>query len=777
MVATPGAQQPAARKDLTGTRIPRREDHRLITGTGGYIDDLDSADALHLRFVRSAVPHGVITSIDVPDDLEATVFTAANLGAEPPEMRARYRPGGVAMPPWPLLAYERVRYVGEPIAAVLAETPYLAEDAAEMVFPDCSPLPAVVDPLDPGDAPPLHAGFDDNVLFETVVEVGDAIPPADGVVTVRRRFRTRRHTGMPLENRGCLAIPRDDGVTLWSSTQLPHLLRSMVADVLGWDEDRVQVRVPDIGGGFGVKGHAYPDEALVALLAVTTGRPVKWIEDRSENLMASIHARDHRNELELDVWPDGRIAALRADLVVDCGAYPVWPQTASLEAQMASTILPGPYQIANYRCRARAVATNKSPHGTYRGVARPSSVFAVERLVDEAARELGMSPVELRLRNVVTEFPYDTGTGLVYDSGSYRETIEVAADKVGYTEHRQQRRAADGPLRRGIGFACFVEQSAHVPPWARRGSGVVVAPDRVEVTATEDGTVHVEAGINSHGQGQETTLAQVVADRLALPFDRIKVRYGDTGQSPYSMGTLASRSAVVAGTAAAAAADALKKKMYEAAANHLAVAVDDVAVDGDELRAPDGSAVSWAELVTLRANAADRRGRPIITAEAHYQGPDVGTFSNACHAAVIDVDVETAQIHVRRYLVVEDCGQIINPLIVEGQIHGGVAQGIGSALYEELVYDETGQLVTTTLMDYRLPSSLEVPAVEIEHLCSPGSGPLGVKGMGESGAIGPMAAIANAVADAVGPERAGRVVEVPLVPDRMWRILRGDDDG
>ena len=761
-----------------GRRLPRLEDARLLKGGGRYLADVSARGALHLRLVRSEQPHGIIRNIEIPSEIGgALVFTAADLARPPLAVRARYQPGDKPMPEWPLLAYDRVRYVGEPIAAVLAETPYLAEDIADQVFVDIDLLEPVVNPVaTSGGGVPLHEDYPDNVLFSTIVEAGtpDVAAPFR---TIRRVFRTHRHTGVPMETRGCLASVSGSIATIWSSTQVPHLLRALIADTLRWSEDRIHVQVPDIGGAFGTKGHAFPDEVLTVALAAATGRTIRWVEDRSENLMTGIHGRDHRHELELDVDADGRILALRAELTIDCGAYPVWPQTASLEAQMASTVLPGPYDIKNYRCASRAVATNKAPLGTYRGVARPSCVFSLERLIDEAARELKIDPVEMRLRNLVKAFPYTTVSDLHYDSGSYVEALRLAADAVEPERYAIREARGDGadikrlPFLRGVGFANFVEQSAHVPPWARPGTGVVLAPDRIQVAVDTNGRVEVEAGLTSHGQGQETTLAQIVADRLGLVPESVVVHCGGESRGMYSMGTLASRSAVVAGNTAAAAADALAEKLRGLASSELGVPADELRLDAGSVVCAYG-AVPFGVLAKANPTDVDRDGHPILAADSLYGGSGDGTFSNACHAAVVDVDTQTGQVYVRRYVVVEDCGAVINPLVVDGQICGGVAQGIGSALLEELVYDDAGQIITTTFMDYRLPSTMEVPEVEILHLCSLSSSLLGVKGMGESGAIGPMAAIANAVADAVGPGLAQEVVEVPLLPARVWEILQ-----
>lgn len=773
-----GRDQSTVEGASVGARLPRFEDARLLAGHGQYVADLGARGSLHLRLVRSQYPHGIIKGIEVPSDLQgAIVLTAQDLADPPLAVRARYQPGDKPMPEWPLLAYDKVRYVGEPVVAVLAESAYLAEDIADQVFVDVEPLPPVVDAQTAATGgSSLHDSHPDNVLFSTRVEVG-APAQVKPFRTVRRRFRTHRHTGVPMETRGCLASVTGTTVTIWSSTQMPQLLRQLIADTLDWNEDRIRILVPDIGGAFGTKGSAFPDEVLIAALAAATGRTVRWVEDRRENLMAGIHARDHVQELELDVDEEGHILALKADITIDCGAYPVWPQTASLEAQMALTVLPGPYDIRNYTCDTRAVATNKAPLGTYRGVARPSCAFSLERLIDETARELGISPVEMRARNLVKDFPYTTVTDLHYDSGSHVEALQLAFKAVEQDRwiDRDSPVSTNGGrprLLRGIGFASFVEQSAHVPPWAQPGAGVVLAPDHVQVSINTDGKIAVEAGLTSHGQGQETTLAQVVADRLGVRPQAVLVHCGGESKGLYSMGTLASRSAVVSGNTSAVAAERLAEKLRDLAATQLDVPAADLRLQDGEVRSSGGS-VAFADIAKAHPTGVDRGGKSVLSADALYEGSGDGTFSNACHAAVVDIDTETGQVYVRRYVVVEDCGTVLNPLVVDGQVHGGVAQGIGSALLEELVYDDAGQIITTTFMDYRMPSAMEVPNVEVIHLSSPGSNKLGVKGMGESGAIGPMAAIANAVADAVGPDLASRVNETPLVPSRVWEILQG----
>lgn len=755
---------------LVGRRVARREDPQLVTGSARYVDDLPLPGALHLRLVRSPFAHARLGDLDVPPiEPPAVVLTAKDLGSPPPVLHAQYRPRGQVVPPRPLLAFDRVRFVGEPYAAVLAADPYEAEDLADLVSCDFDELVPVVDPLDvPAHGTPLHDEFPDDVIFAQERSAGDIDHARRAAAhLVRRKLRVDRHTGVPLEPRGCAAVLDGGTIRLWASTQLPHLVRATIARTLGWDESRVEVICPSVGGGFGIKGHVYPEEVLVALLAARVGRPVKWIEDRAENLLAGVHARDHIYDIELALASDGAILGLAVDLVVDVGAYPVLPQTAALEVQMAGKILPGPYVVPNYSYRGRAVSTNKSPFGTYRGVARPGCAFALERMLDEAARELAVDPYEIRLRNVVRDFPYDTGTELTYDSGNFARSIELVRRSLA-DEH--DRDGGGSGRRVGVGIACFVEQTAHIPPWAEPDAGVVDGPDRVRVTVDVAGAVTVLSGLNSHGQSHATTLAQVVADELGVGLDVVDVVAGDTSLVPYSMGTLASRAAVVGGLTAQRAARALAGRLRDVAARRWSVRPEEVELRGGRASLPDGRAARLGDVVGW---AADDTSSPVLSEESAYDGPAQGTFSGACHGAVVAVDTETGQVRVTRYVVAEDCGQMLNPTVVEGQVHGGVAQGLGGALFERLVYDDHGQLVTTTLMDYPLPSSVEVPDIEIHHVSTPGYGPAGAKGVGEGGAIGVMAAVANAVADALGPELAASVTHVPLTPLRVWEIVQG----
>lgn len=769
---------------LIGARVQRVEDGRFTTGRGRYLDDLLPAGTLHLRFVRSQYASARVTDVRVgdyeplPDG--ALVFTAAEVGELGIVADVRDESWQTSLQP--ALAGDVVRYVGEPVAAVLHPDPYIAEDAAETVTIDYDPLPPVVDLAEAlgENGPRVHAGWRDNVFVHRNRSYGDLdAARARSTRTIRRTLRMHRQAGVPLENRGCLAVPdaSGHGVTLWSSTQIPHLVRTYLARALGLPEHAVRVVAPDVGGGFGVKGHVFAEELLVPWLALRTGRPVKWVEDRSEHLMASIHARDHLHRIEAYFDESGRVHGLRAQVVVDAGAYSVFPWTAGSDPGMTAKVLLGPYDIQDAEIEDLAVATNKCPLGTYRGVARPAAVFTMERLMDEVARELDLDPVEVRRRNLVTEFPYRSANGLVYDSGSYRESLELVREKLGWDEARSAPR--DGRLRTGVGLAVFNEQTAHgTPDFEVRGTPIETGYESVRMEMGPDGTVTLFTGLQSHGQGLETTLAQVAATELGLPMSAVRVVHGDTANSPYTVGTWGSRGAALGGGAVALGARELRVKLLRIAGHLLEAEPADleiidgrVSVLGD--RSSTVTVAEVAYVATRRTAKLPPGEKPGLVATAYLDGPERGTFSNACHGAVVEVDTATGAVRVVRYVVAEDCGTMINPTIVEGQVHGGVAQGIGSALLEEFLYSPEGQPLTTTFMDYLMPTFTNVPDVEIYHLESKSPWTEhGVKGMGEAGAIGPMAAIASAVSHALGTP----VLETPMRLQRVWQAARSGPD-
>lgn len=777
---------------LIGARVHRVEDGRLTTGRGRFIDDLTPADALHLRFVRGQDAHARIVAIR-PGEFDpmppgAVVFTGedvAGLGivADVRPATAAHSTGTVWQSSMqPAIARDVVRYVGEPVAAVLHPDPYVAEDAAEAVSVEYEALEPVVDLRDAlaPDAPVLHDGWRDNVFIRRHRLFGDpAAARKRATRTVRVTTRTHRQAGVPLENRGYLAVPdpTGQGVTLWSSTQMPHLVRTYLARALDLPEHLVRVVAPDVGGGFGVKGHVFAEELLVAHLALRLQRPVKWIEDRSEHLLGSIHARDHAHRLEAFVDDDGRVHGVRAQIVVDAGAYSVFPWTAGSDSGMVPKVMIGPYDIQDVEFDDLAVATNKCPLGTYRGVGRPSATFSIERLMDTVADELGMDPAEVRRRNLVREFPYRAANGLVYDSGSYRESLDVVCAKLGWAQLRAQRDEDGQRFRRGVGIAVFNEQTAHgTPDFELRGTPIETGYESVRLEIGPDGTTTVFTGLQSHGQGLETTLAQVVAAELGVPLATVRVVHGDTANSPYCVGTWGSRGAALGGGAAARAARSLRAKVLRIAAHRLEIDETDLEIVEGVVRPRSvaGVGIGLAEIAyiaTRRAAKLPAGEAPGLDEVVFLDGPERGTFSNACHGVVVRVDTWTGAVRIERYVVAEDCGTMINPTIVEGQIQGGVAQGIGSALLEEFVYSPEGTPLSSTFMDYLLPAATDVPRLEIHHLESPSPWTEnGVKGMGEAGAIGPMAAVAGAVSHAL----ATQVYETPLQLERVLAAQSGE---
>jgi aerobic carbon-monoxide dehydrogenase large subunit len=765
-----------------GRSVRRREDDRLLRGAGRFLADVARPGQVHAHFVRSPHAHARLLGLDASGALALPgvvgVFTHADVPAgpmppflwdSPPDklvqvLRPHLRP---CHPP--LLPGDRVRFAGQAVAVVLAEDRYLAEDAAELVAVDYEPLDAVVDveaALAAG-APELHDGWGDNVAVRFEVSKGDAATAlARADVVVRERFASQRQAPLPLETRGALAEwdATAGTLTLWSTTQNAHPLRRAISRAAGLAPERVRVIAPDVGGGFGGKGVLYPEDLLVGLLAMRTGRPVKWVEDRAEHLRSAIHAREQVHEVELGLARDGEILALRDRFVVDSGAFN--PLGLVIPYNTIAHLM-GPYRVANLEAVATAALTNKVPAAPYRGAGRPEAVFAVERALELAARSLGLDPLELRLRNLLRpdELPfaagilYRDGEPLVLDSGDYPAALRRAAELVDYAGVRVAagRERRPGGRRLGVGLACYVE-------------GTGIGPfEGAAVEVDGDGGVLVRTGACSQGQGHATVLAQVCADHLGVDPGQVTVVGGDTEGLERGWGTVASRSAVVAGGAVAAAARALRERAVRLAAGLLEVAEEDLAVEDGQVTVAGAPArrLSLGQV----ARAARVAGEPLATTE--YFAPPTVTWANGAHAAVVEVDEDTGEVRLLRYAVAHDCGRPINPAIVEGQVLGGVAQGIGGALYEELVYDEDGQLVVGTLADYLVPTAGEVPGTALAHLESPSPlNPLGVKGVGEGGAIPGPAVIANAVEDALA--RPGAVVRrTPLSPGYVRSLLAG----
>jgi aerobic carbon-monoxide dehydrogenase large subunit len=775
------------RPKIIGARITRLEDRRLLAGEGSFADDRPAREELHVAFRRSDRAHARILRIDceaaraMPGVI--AVLTGEDLAGVCKPLVASSRMKSYHATPIHVLAREKVRYVGEPVVAVVAESRYVAEDAAELVEIAFETLDDVTDPeraLDPG-AVLLHEEAGTNVLVERAFARGDAAGDiAAAPVRVGGRFRFHRKTPAAIENRCCVA-EYDKGrqfLTLTSSTQVPGIVRDALVELLDLPGHAVRVVAPDVGGGFGGKASIYPEEILVGALACRLRRAVRWTSDRLEDFLSTSQAFDEIIDAELGLDEDGRIVALMADVIGDVGAYSIYPWTAGLEPVQVISFLPGPYRVPAYRARVRAVATSKPPTGPYRGVGRPVSTFVMERLIDMAARQLGIDPAELRRRNLVAreEFPYKVASGLVWDRSSFRESLEGACRAIGYDALREEQRTARAAGRWvGVGIATYAELTGI-------GSRISAAPGMPINTGTETATVRIDApgtvtaafGICSHGQGLETTLAQVVAENLGMRVEDVRVLQGDSAVVAHSTGTYASRSAVLAGGAATLAAKAVREKVLRAASHLLEAPLEDLdAADGSIFVAGTDRAISFRELaraVYSEMGRLPREAREELESTNVYD-PYFGTTTSATHIATVEVDPQTCKVAVTRYAVCEDCGRLINPLIVDGQVHGGVAQGIGAALYEELKFDERGQILNASLAEYLLPTAADIPPITVEHLQTElPSTEGGFRGMGEGGTIGAVAAVANAISDALSPLGI-EITEVPATPERLFRLL------
>lgn len=770
-----------------GERITRNEDPRLLTGRATFIDDIDLPGMLHVAFLRSIHAHARIKGIDLSRARQregvAAVFTAEDLGDY-------WAPGPLLVSPPPvkkLLAFNErcqvplargvVRHVGEPIAMVVATSRYVAEDALDDIEVDYEPLPVAASlegALAP-EAPLVHADLPSNVAAQVIQEKGnvDAVWK-DAALIVQRRFRYDHGTAAPLETRGIVvqwdAASRQ--LMVWDTTQAPIPIRNGLASRLGLSEDQVRVIAPFIGGGFGPKIMMfYPEELVVPWAAIKLGRPLKWFEDRRENFVAMTQEREQIHDAAIALSKSGKILAVRDSFLYDTGAYIPYGLTVPLNAQC--TLL-GMYEVPNYHSEFVAVFTNKTIVTPYRGAGRPHGVFVMERLLDLAAKELDLDRTEIRRRNLIQpfQFPYDNEiiyqdfAPLRYDSGNYPEVLARAKEMIGYDEfiaEEQPRRRREGK-RVGIGLVCYVEGSG-IGPY--EGARVHVEPS---------GKVTVATGVGTQGQGHFTSFAQVVAEQLGVDVRDVRVVTGDTGEFHWGNGTFASRGAVVAGNAINEAAKAVREKAIQLAAEELDVYEGDLELAEGQVRLKDlpQKSISLGELAT-KANplrgAVKPNTEPGLEA-TRYFGPQSGVTSNGAHAMILEVDPETMEIHIVKYVVVHDCGRVINPMILEGQVHGGVVQGIGNSYYEQLTYDENAQLLSGTFMDYLLPTALEAPRVEIGHVETPSPwNPLGVKGAGEAGAIPVGALFAQAVEDALAEFKI-EVLEIPVSPNRLFELVQ-----
>jgi len=775
-----------------GMSIRRTEDPRLLTGNGEYTADRKPDRALHVAFRRSEQPHATIVRIDTARAKSApgvvAVFSAEDLVNDCKPIIPFSRMPNYYATPIVALASGKVRYVGETVVAVIAEDRYLAEDALELIDIEYAALGAVNDPelALAADAPLLHEEAATNVLISREFKKGDVgADLAAAHVRVRDRFEMTRKAPLAIEPRSCSAEyeNRRESITLYTSSSIPGIIRDALAQSLDLPGNRLRVIAPDVGGSFGSKGSLYPEEILLCVAAKKLRRSLKWTADRLEDISSSSQAFAEVIEAEMGFDENGIAIALEADVIGDVGAYSIYPWTCGLEPVQVVSFLPGPYKIRSYRGAVRGVATSKPPTGPYRGVGRPISTFVTERLMDMGARALGIDPLELRRRNLVRadEFPYRIGSGIIWDKTGFVECLEAAVHASGYEKLRAQQRAARAEGRYfGIGLSSYAELTGI-------GSRISVAPGMPINTGSETAKIRIDStgaitaafGIAAHGQGLETTLAQIIADDLGARFEDIRVIQGDSDAVPMSTGTYASRSAVLGGGAAKHASQILREKIKAVASHLLEASAGDIDVSGGLARvAGTDRAVSFRQIA--KAVYSDMKTLP-VEARHELEGsytydPINGTTAGATHLAAVEVDPATCFVKIHKYVVAEDCGRIINPMIVDGQVHGGVAQGIGAALYEEMIYDEDGQLVSGSLVDYVIPSAVEIPPIDVVHIESESAVAGGFRGMGEGGTIGAPAAIANAIADALGIN----VSTLPMTPERIFRLLekaRADNKG
>ncbi|MFN2596476.1 MAG: xanthine dehydrogenase family protein molybdopterin-binding subunit, partial [Pyrinomonadaceae bacterium] len=797
----------------------RTEDPRLIQGLAHYVDDIRLPDTLHVAFVRSMYAHAKLASVDASEALKAPGFVAVFTGKDVAQKIGAVPCAGVLpdlkVPDHRVLATGKVYFVGHPIAAVVATDKYAARDAADLVAVDYEELPAVVDAeeaaRDGGSV--IHEQFGSNVAYKLTAGEGDieaALQGADRVI--KQRIVNQRLAPIAMEPRGVLAryFPGEEELTIWSSTQIPHLLRTQLALMIGIPENRLRVITPEVGGGFGSKLNVYAEEALLGWIAMQLAKPVKWIESRRENVAATIHGRGQVGEIEIGCQDDGTLTGLRYNVVADLGAYHqlLTPAIPTLTGLMLS----GCYKIPAIQINVTGVFTNKMATDAYRGAGRPEATYVVERALDLVADELNLDPVEVRRKNFPRpdEFPFATATGLFYDTGNYEGALSKALHNADYARMREdQRRARDEGRIVGVGVSTYVEICALGPSQAMPAGGWESATVRIEPT----GKVTILTGASPHGQGQETSFAQIAADELGVDINDVTVIHGDTSIVQYGIGTFGSRATAVGGTAVFVAIERLKEKANKIAAHLLGADAARVSFDAGRFSLAEAKEaavgagageVPEAVLPAGQAPAAalpepETEGKKSLTLQdvalaahlakelppdtepglsaTYFFEPKNFTFPFGTHVCCVEIDRETGDVEITRYVAVDDCGKVINPLLVEGQVHGGIVQALGQALYEEVIYDENGQLVTGTLMDYCVPRARMIPRFELDRTETPSPvNPLGVKGVGEAGTIGATPAIVNAVVDALSPFGV-RHIDMPIKPEKVWRIVNQSSNG
>jgi len=761
-----------------GARLPRKEDERFLHGKGQYIGDINLAGMREVAFVRAPVAHARLRGVRISEAIRDSVFIAEDLADVRPIRAVSPLPGFKASEQPPLVT-DKIRQVGELIAMCVADTRAEAEDIAAQVVVDYDELPAVVDMLEAQrpDAPLVHESWGDNIYLEIGFDGDIESVAKTAPVTVTRQVRTARQVMSPIECRGFIALwdTRLSQLIVHGASQFPHVVRTGLAEFLQIPEIQIRIISPDIGGGFGYKAIVASEEICLSWLALRCGHPVRWLEDRREQLTANANCREHYYDMTAYTDESGKILAFDAKTVVDSGAYSAYPFTAAIEASQVGAILPGPYDLPVYRCSSVAVATNKAPQLPYRGVARPGCCYAMELMIDAVARKIGKEPYEVRLANLVgpEQMPYDNVTDKHFDSGDYPEILRraVAAIDVEAVRKRQQRGESDGRLI-GLGISIFSEQTAHgtTADGNRR-----VLYEQAFARLTPDGRLDIRVGIQSIGQGLETTLAQVAVECLGIDIDDIHVRLGDTEISPYSTGAWGSRGMVWAGGAVARACEEIADRVARIGAALLQTDVASVEVRDGAVHGPDGSVTisDIAKAYYLKPSdlPGDVDSRGLETTEGYAPDCLTGIHTGSAHATVLAVDPETGAVELLDYVIVEDAGTLVNPIIVDGQLYGGAAQGIGTALFEEMAFDSQGQPLASTLADYLLPGATDVPNIRLFHMETPSPYTnFGQKGVGEGGAIGPAAAIANGINDALA-SLGVEICQVPVTPRRILEAI------
>ena len=771
-----------------GDSIRRREDPRLITGKGTYVDDVRLMGMLHLALARSPHAHARITNVDTSAALDVEgvlgVYTGADLHEQLGSLICGWVVPDTKEVPHPPIAIDKVNTVGDVVAAVVADDPRTAADAAELVVVDYDVLDAVVD-MEAGiqdGAPQIHEDAPNNVAFEWEVGGGDFDEAASGAqVSVTERIVNQRLIPNPMEPRGVVADfnAGTNQLTVYTSTQIPHLVRLLLALVTGHPEHQIRVIAPDVGGGFGCKLYLYAEEVIAGMIAKNLGRPVKWIEGRQENFLATTHGRDHVGEVQMVGDSEGNVTGLRADICANMGAY-LSTFAPAIPTYLFGLMLVGPYSIDNVQCKVTGVFTNTTPVDAYRGAGRPEATYLVERMMDRYAAEIGMDPAEVRRKNLIPPFEdgHEVATTVIYDSGNYEAGLDRALELVGYDDFRAEQAAAREQGRYlGIGLSTYVEICGMAPSAVAYTLGARAGVwESALVRVHPTGKVTVFSGSSGHGQGHHTTFAQLAAAELGIAVEDVEVVQGDTDKVQMGTGTFGSRSAVCGGNAIHMSIEKIQDKAKRIAANLLEAAPEDIVNENGQyfVQGAPANAKTFQE-VALAAywyESLPEGTEPGLEAVSIFD-PQNFTWPFGTHIAVVEVDGDTGEVELQKYVALDDVGNVINPMIVEGMVHGGVAQGVGQALQEEAIYDESGQLLTGSMMDYALPTSEDIPSIITDRTVTPSpTNPLGVKGAGETGTIAASPAVMNAVIDALSPFGV-KHMNMPAKPEKVWRAMQG----